>query len=142
MAPRSLGTHRRSGQRLTHLAGAVALCETLGWPSYADPSTARAAFSAPGTTTWAARCEGRVIGLAHLVSNGVVHAHLSLIGVAPEFRRSGIARHLVATAFRLAGGKWLDLCAEPGSEEFYRAFQHRASSGFRICPLEKLPTRD
>ncbi len=120
----------------SHLVGAVALCERLGWPSYADPSIARAAFSAPGTVTWVALCKGEVVGLVHLLSNGVVHAHLSLVGVLPDHRRNGIARQLVTTAFRCGGGKWLDLCADPGSEQFYRAFPHRESSGFRIYPDE------
>jgi ribosomal protein S18 acetylase RimI-like enzyme len=120
----------------SHLAGAVALCEKLGWPSYADPPVARVAFTAPGVTTCVATCSGELVGLVHLLSNGVVHAHLSLIGVLPAYRRRGVARHLVVTAFRRGGGKWLDLCAEPGSEEFYRSFQHRPSSGFRIYPVD------
>ena len=118
----------------SHLAGAVALCKVLGWPSYSDPATARIAFTAPGSVTWVASCEGEVVGLVHLLSNGVVHSHLSLIGVRPDHRRSGVARHLVTTAFRIGGGKWLDLCAEAGSEEFYRSFRHGESAGFRIYP--------
>ena len=118
----------------SRLDGAVALCRELGWPSYGDPATALAAFTAPGTVTWVASCKGEVVGLVHLLSNGVVHSHLSLVGVRPDHRRSGIARQLVATAFRLGGGKWLDLCAEAGSEEFYRSFQHREGAGFRIHP--------
>jgi ribosomal protein S18 acetylase RimI-like enzyme len=121
----------------SHLAGAVALCEKLGWPSYAGASVARTAFSAPGTATWVALYKGQVVGLVHLLSNGVVHAHLSLVGVLPDHRRNGVARQLVTRAFRSAGGKWLDLCAEPGSEQFYRSFvPHRESSGFRIHPGE------
>ena len=118
----------------SHLAGVVALCKELGWPSYSDPATASVAFSAPGTVTWVASWRGEVVGLVHLLSNGVVHAHLSLIGVRPSHRRKGIARHLVTTAFRRGGGKWLDLCAESGSEPFYRSFEHRESVGFRIYP--------
>ena len=118
----------------SHLAGAVALCKELGWPSYSDPAVARAAFTAPGTVTCVASWQGEVVGLVHLLSNGVVHAHLSLIGVRPSHRLSGIARHLVTIAFRRGGGKWLDLCAESGSEPFYRSFEHRESAGFRIHP--------
>jgi ribosomal protein S18 acetylase RimI-like enzyme len=120
----------------SHLAGAVALCRELGWPSYSDPAIARMAFSAPGAVTWVALYEGEVVGLVHLLSNGVVHAHLSLVGVASERRRGGIARELVTRAFRCAGAKWLDLCADAGSEQFYRSFQHREGSGFRIYPGE------
>jgi ribosomal protein S18 acetylase RimI-like enzyme len=118
----------------SHLSGVVALCEELGWPSYSDAATARIAFSAPGTVTWVASRKGEVVGLVHLLSNGVVHSHLSLIGVRPDQRRNGVARHLVTTAFRLGGGKWVDLCAEAGSERFYRSFRHSEGPGFRIYP--------
>jgi ribosomal protein S18 acetylase RimI-like enzyme len=82
-------------------------------------------------------CQGEVVGLVHLLSNGVVHAHLSLVGVLPDHRRSGVARQLVTAAFRCAGGKWVDLCAEPGSEQFYRSFPHREGTGFRIYPGDR-----
>lgn len=59
-----------------HLEGVVALCDVLGWPSYADPSVAEEAFSAPGAVTCVALDGGEVIGLVHLLTNGVVHAQL------------------------------------------------------------------
>lgn len=120
----------------SQLDGVVHLCRELGWPSYADPSTARAALSAPGTATWVAVHERQVVGLAHLLSNGLVHAHLSLVGVLPRYRRRGVARRLVAEVFRSGGGRWLDLCADPGSEPFYRSFRHQERTGFRIYPGE------
>jgi len=117
-----------------HLESAAELATALGWPSYADPQASRAALSAPGSITWVAVLEQRVIGLVHMLSNGVVHAHLSLIGVLPEYRRGGVARRLVAEAFAQSGAKWLDLWAEPDSEGFYRSFQHQEHAGFRIYP--------
>ncbi len=119
-----------------HLDGVVSLCRELDWPSYADRSIASAALSAPGAVTWVAVSAGEVIGLAHLLTNGLVHAHLSLVGVLPGRRRQGVGRELVTRAFRSGGGKWLDLCSEPGSEHFYRSFLHQESSGFRIYPGE------
>ena len=119
-----------------HVDGVVSLCRELGWPSYTDPSVARAALSAPGAVTWIALREDQIIGLVHILTNGLVHAHLSLVGVLPSHRRQGVARRLVTEAFRSAGGKWLDLCSEPGSEQFYRAFTHEERSGFRIYPVK------
>ena len=119
-----------------HLDGVVGLCGELDWPSYTDPSIASVALSAPGAVTWVAVSAGEVIGLAQLLTNGRVHAHLSLVGVLPGRRRQGVARELVTRAFRAGGGKWLDLCAEPGSEPFYRSFLHQESPGFRIYPGE------
>jgi ribosomal protein S18 acetylase RimI-like enzyme len=107
-----------------HLDGVVSVARALEWPSYAEPEVALRAFTAPGAVTRVARHEGRVVGLAHLLTNGVVHSHLSLVGVLPDYRRRGIARRLVEAAFEAGGGKWLDLCAEAGSEDFYRSFRH------------------
>jgi len=106
----------------------------LGWPSYSDPEVALAAFSAPGSVTWVAVHRDQVVGLAHLLTNGVVHAHLSLVGVLPEFHRQGIAKGLIEHAFRQCGAKWLDLWAEPDSIDFYRSFRHQEQVGFRIYP--------
>ena len=75
-----------------------------------------------------------MIGMAHLLTNGRVHSHLSLVGVLPDRRRQGVARELVTRAFRAGGGKWLDLNSEPGSEDFYRSFPNQEFAGFRIYP--------
>lgn len=119
-----------------HLEGCVACARALDWPSYADPSAALAAFSAPGSITWVALHDGEVVGLAHLLTNGVVHSHLSLVGVLPRYRRGGIARSLIAEAFQRAGAKWLDLWSDPEAEDFYRSFRHQERVGFRIYPDE------
>ena len=117
-----------------HLDSSAACARALGWPSYAEPEAARTAFSAPGSITWVAVCNGQVIGLAHVLTNGVAHAHLSLVGVLPEYRRKGAAKRLIAEAFQQSGAKWLDLWSEPESESFYRSFQHSEHIGFRIYP--------
>jgi ribosomal protein S18 acetylase RimI-like enzyme len=119
-----------------HLDGVVALCQELSWPSYADEAHALQAFSAPGAITWVAVCGTEIVGLAHLLTDGRVQAHLSLVGVLPGHRRRGLARRLVGEAFRISRAKWLDLVSEPGSEEFYRSFLHHERVGFRIYPYE------
>jgi predicted N-acetyltransferase YhbS len=120
-----------------HLRGVMGLCEALEWPSYAaDPEVTYRVLSAPGSATVVAREEGEIVGLAHVLSDGLIQAHLSLVGVRQERRRNGIARELVREAFSRAGGKWLDLVADPGSEPFYRSFTHNERAGFRIYPGE------
>ena len=116
------------------LDGAVSLCRALGWPSYSQPEVAQRCFTAPGAVTWCASDDRVVVGIAHLLSNGAVHAHLSLVGVDAAHRRKGIARELVVRAFRESGAKWLDLTADAGSEPFYRSFAHQEMPGFRIDP--------
>jgi len=117
-----------------HCDSSAACAKRLGWPSYADPEVALAAFSAPGSATWVAVQHEQVVGLAHLLTNGVVHAHLSLVGVLPELRRRGIATRLIEHAFQQSGAKWLDLWAEPDSVAFYRSFSHQEHPGFRVYP--------
>ena len=117
-----------------HVEGAAGLAKSLGWPSYADPQATRAAFSEPGSITWVAASREQVIGLAHILTNRVAHAHLSLVGVLPEYRRAGVAKRLIAEAFAQSRARWLDLWAEPESEAFYRSFQHQEYVGFRIYP--------
>jgi ribosomal protein S18 acetylase RimI-like enzyme len=122
-----------------HVAGAARLAHELDWPSYADPEIARAAFSAPGSITWVAMLDEKLIGLAHLLTNGVVHAHLSLVGVHLEHRRMGVAKRLIEEAFAESGAKWLDLWAEHEAEDFYRSFRHSEHVGFRIYPRKPTP---
>lgn len=117
-----------------HVERAASFANALGWPSYADPEVTRAAFLAPGSITWVSMLDEQLIGLAHILSNGVVHAHLSLVGVLPDYRRMGVAKRLIVGAFAQSGAKWLDLWAEPESEGFYRSFQHQEHAGFRIYP--------
>jgi ribosomal protein S18 acetylase RimI-like enzyme len=120
--------------RPEHLEGVVACAQALEWPSYSEPAAALAAFSSPGSVSYVAADGDRVVGLVHLLTNGVVHSHLSLVGVLPEYRRLGIATRLVVVAFEQSGAKWLDLWSEPGQEEFYRSFHHQQRVGFRIYP--------
>ena len=119
----------------TYLDGVVALCSALDWPSYAaDPATTLRALSAPGSTTFVAVDDGRVVGLAQIQGDGEVQAHLSLLGVLASYRREGLASSLLRTAAHSAGGKWLDLVAEEGSEPFYRSLLHQERAGFRVYP--------
>jgi GNAT superfamily N-acetyltransferase len=118
----------------THGEAVAAFSRELDWPSYTDPANARRALQAPGALTWVARCDGAVVGLAHLLTDGMVQAHLSLVGVVPAFRRRGIARVLIQRVFERSGAKWLDLAAAAGSEPFYRSFLFQECTGFRIYP--------
>lgn len=122
--------------REAHLERTVAFCRELSWASYSDAGMVRRAFLAPGAVTWVARHGDRIIGLVHLMTDGLVQAHLSLVGVHPQFRRQGIGEQLIREAFQVCGAKWLDLAAEDGSEDFYRTFVHKERIGFRLYPGE------
>jgi ribosomal protein S18 acetylase RimI-like enzyme len=79
-----------------------------------------------------ARAASKVVGFAYLQSDGVIQAHLSLIAMRSAYRRKGIARRLLETAFARSGAK--RLLSTEGAHDFYRSFEHRAHPGFRIFP--------
>ena len=116
------------------LDGIIRLCESEGWPSYTeDRELTWRALTAPGVYTVVAVETDEVVGFAHLQSDGVIQAHLSLLAVASHRRRQGIGRRLVEEAFARGGGKRVDLLSE-GSDAFYRSFSHRQLPGFRLYP--------
>lgn len=75
--------------------------------------------------------ERAVIGFAQVLSDGVVQAYLALVGVLEPWRRQGIARRLVVSAFEASGAKRLDLLTDD-AQDFYRSFAHQEKPGFRI----------
>jgi ribosomal protein S18 acetylase RimI-like enzyme len=117
-----------------HLEGVVQLCRDEGWPTFLeDPERAHRVLSAPGVTTVVAVVEGEVVGFAQLQSDGEVQAHLSLLAVARDHRRHGIARQLVTEGLARSGGVRLDLVTDT-AEEFYASLPHRTMSGYRLYP--------
>jgi ribosomal protein S18 acetylase RimI-like enzyme len=118
-----------------HLPGVVHLCEEQGWPGLpADPQRANRALSAPGVVTSVAVDDGEVVGFAQVLTDGEIHAYLSLLLVAEGTRRLGVGRALVGEAFARSGADRLDLFSESESEGFYRTFRHHAFPGYRIYP--------
>ncbi|HEY9293415.1 MAG TPA: GNAT family N-acetyltransferase [Microlunatus sp.] len=113
--------------------GVAAVCRDLGWPSYADASVAARGCAAPGVRAFVAVADGTVIGFAQVLSDGVVQAYLSLVGVLESWRRQGVARRLVIAAFEASGARRLDLLTDDAFE-FYRSFEFKEKSGFRIYP--------
>jgi ribosomal protein S18 acetylase RimI-like enzyme len=116
------------------LDAVIALCADEGWPSFPeDPARALRALTAPGVTTVVATLGERVAGFAQLVSDGEIQAHLSLIAVAPDARRHGIAVELLKAGLARAGGIRIDLVTDT-APEFYAALPHHRFEGFRIYP--------
>lgn len=116
------------------LAGVIELCVAEGWPSYPeDPARAHRALTAPGTTSVVAVDDERIVGFAHMLSDGEIQAFLSNIVIASTHRRQGIARQLIAESFERAGGIRIDLITE-SADAFYETLQHKRSSGYRVYP--------
>ncbi|MCO1338773.1 GNAT family N-acetyltransferase [Kocuria polaris] len=75
------------------------LYASVGWSAYTkDPARLEAAVAA-SLAVVTARDDGRLVGLARLVGDGLTIVYLQDILVAPEFQRSGIGRELFRRAF-------------------------------------------
>jgi ribosomal protein S18 acetylase RimI-like enzyme len=121
-----------------HLTEVLMLCDAEGWPSLpADPVRAQRVLTGPGTTTLVAVDGGHVVGFASAISDGAIDAYLSLVAVARDRRRSGVARLLIRELFQHTGVERIDLLAEPGSEEFYDSLPHRRFAGYRLYPASE-----
>lgn len=118
-----------------HAEGFAGVCRGLGWSSCADPAVAARGCAAPGASVFVAVAGGDVIGFAQILADGVVQAYLAQVGVLEPWRRQGVARRLVVSAFQASGVQSLDLLTDdaPG---FYRSFTHKEKPGFRIHPTD------
>ncbi len=118
-----------------HLDGVIRLCEIEQYPSYIqDAERTWRALTAPGVCTVVAVQDGRVVGFAQMLSDGVIQAHLTLIIVDRDLRRQGIGHRLILEAFTRAGGQRVDLLSTEGADAFYRSFQYQSFPGYRIYP--------
>ena len=87
------GAHAFVAIRREHLAGVIELFREERWPAFADdPEATWRAMTAPGVTTMVAVDGERVVGVAQMLSDGQIQAHLSVIVVAEGYRRRGIGR--------------------------------------------------
>jgi ribosomal protein S18 acetylase RimI-like enzyme len=116
------------------LAHVAALCAGEDWPAYAtDRIRAHSVFTAPGVVSVVAVVEGEVIGFAYFQTDGAIQAHLSLLVVAPDHRRKGVARDLLTFGFDYLGANRVDLITS-SAQDFYRSLSHKERAGFRIYP--------
>jgi GNAT superfamily N-acetyltransferase len=68
-----------------------------------------------------ARDEGRVVGFATAVGDGVLSAYIPLLEVLPEWQGRGIGSELVRRVLARLGGLYMvDLCCDAELEPFYR----------------------
>jgi len=66
-----------------------------GWGGRAEDRERLAVIIDAATTALVAEVDGRVVGFARAVSDGVSNGYLSMLVVSPDQRRQGIGRALV-----------------------------------------------
>lgn len=72
---------------------------------------------------------GQVVGFARAITDGLSNGYLSMVIVAPEFRRQGIGRALVAQATAGAPSvTWVLRAGRGGASEFFARVGFRAST--------------
>jgi GNAT superfamily N-acetyltransferase len=78
--------------------------------------------------------EGRIVGMARVISDGYSDAYIQDVVVHKSLRGKGIGRELIRrlTQFCLARKiAWIGLIAEPGTEEFYEELGYGPLIGYQ-----------
>ncbi len=117
---------------VTDLDAVLKICAAEEWTSYTeDRSRASQVFLAPGVVAVVASLAGDVVGFAYGQTDGAIQAHLSLLVVNQEHRRTGIARAIINYMFTLHGAQRMDLITDSAGA-FYRALSNKEQIGFRL----------
>jgi GNAT superfamily N-acetyltransferase len=103
---------------------ALALYAAVGWSAYTEAPEILERALGGSSSVVTARREGRLLGLARVVSDGAVIAYLQDVLVRPEAQGEGIGRRLVEEAFAPFAAvrqQVLLTDAEPGQRAFYES---------------------
>lgn len=97
-----------------------------GWPNPPTPETLHRLLAASSRISLAVEEDGRVIGFAQAISDGVLTAFVPLLEVLPEYRGRGIGsaltRHLLAQLDHLYA---VDLGCDDNLVPFYERLNFR-----------------
>lgn len=110
------------------LGEVVALYREVGWTAYADDAAALEAALAGSSRVVAARVDGRLVGLARVISDGATICYLQDILVHPDAQRRGVGRALVRAAlepYASVRQKVLLTDDEPRQLAFYESLGYR-----------------
>ncbi len=106
----------------------VALYRKVGWTAYADDAVTLAAALAGSSRVVAGRVDGRLVGLARVISDGATICYLQDLLVHPDTQRRGVGQALVRAAlepYAAVRQKVLLTDDEPGQRAFYESLGFR-----------------
>jgi ribosomal protein S18 acetylase RimI-like enzyme len=106
----------------------VELYREVGWMTYADDAATLEAALAGSSRVVAARVDGRLVGLARVISDGATICYLQDLLVHPDTQRGGVGQALVRAAlepYALVRQKVLLTDNESGQRAFYESLGFR-----------------
>jgi len=107
--------------------------ELTGWGSKDDPLDLIIKIIQGSFCFYVAKENGRLIGIARAISDGVSDAYIQDVTVIENFRGRGIGYHLInlIKEFLLKSGiSWIGVISEPGAENFYPKFGFNVMKGY------------
>ena len=78
--------------------------------------------------------EGKIIGMARVISDGYSDAYIQDVVVLNAFRGQGIGRELVRRLTKFCENRkigWIGLVAEPGTQGLYEELEYRPLIGYQ-----------
>ena len=127
----------------------VALYDAVGWTAYtAEPERLLAGLAGSHLVLTARDDDGRLVGLARTLSDGVTACYLQDLLVHPAARRRGVGRALVEEVLRrYAHVRFLGLTTDAASSadgatshDFYRAVGLVPHAELGLAALARRPT--
>jgi ribosomal protein S18 acetylase RimI-like enzyme len=116
----------------------VELYISAGWWRDVPETDARANISdmirGSFSLTVARLPEGRVIGMARVISDGCSDAYIQDVTVLPPYRKQGIGRELIRRLTEYCVARkiaWIGLVAEPGTRKFYEELGYGPLAGYQ-----------
>jgi ribosomal protein S18 acetylase RimI-like enzyme len=114
------------------------LYRAVGWTTYADDVPTLSAALKGSSRVVVARREGRLVGLARVISDGATICYLQDVLVDPGEQRRGIGTALVLSAFGPYGAvrqKVLITDDEPRQRAFYESLGFRETRDYEAGSL-------
>jgi ribosomal protein S18 acetylase RimI-like enzyme len=78
--------------------------------------------------------DGRIIGMARVISDGHSDAYIQDVAVLDNYRRQGVGRELVRRLTQFCANRkigWIGLVAEPGTQHMYEDLGFGALTGYQ-----------